>query len=652
MGKKRARVITGILLALLIATIGLKVANDESLKITESINITTESHNAGFEYVDALELLVIANYNNQVIGYKGEKEAWRVQLDGVASGFAFDSMNNHMYVGSEDGNVYRVDMTKGVIDQTMAIGYRVYSIDIDENNEVLLISAGSSMIKHKLYLMDLEGGQIWKDEVGIRSKSAVFDPDLNRILVGNSRGEILIYDYAGQRTGKAKLDYKVEKLKIDDDIITILTTDEVVVKLDQELNVMNEIEVDGTELSEATTLSTQGEGLTAVGDDSGKLVFIDHQNREIYAVDLGSRIMMVKSYLDQTLIVSLEGNIMQIDNERLLNVSRNTALKGWTDLALQIILFAFVMSLFFSIQRLQAFVTGLAKVLFKHRTAYLMLLPTFVLVTLFAYTPIFTAVTRAFTDWNMFTDEINFNGLDNFAKMLDEGYFLAGIKNLGIMIAFNLLKFLTMPFLAAELVYHLRSSRGKYMSRLLFVVPMIVPMVVTSLMWQNIYDPNIGLLNQLLEVAGLEHLQQVWLGNEKTALGAIIFMGFPFIDAFAFLVYYGGLLAIPGELFEAAKIDGSNGFWNLLYIHIPMISPQFKIIIMLQFISTIQNFAPILILTSGGPGTSTYVPGLELYFNATVFGNYGYACALGLVMFIAIAFVTYLNSKIKTTIED
>jgi len=127
-------------------------------------------------------------------------------------------------------------------------------------------------------------------------------------------------------------------------------------------------------------------------------------------------------------------------------------------------------------------------------------------------------------------------------------------------------------------------------------------------------------------------------------------MGFPFINAFAFLVYYGGLNDIPSSLFEAARADGSNGWWNFTRIHLPLITPQIKMLIVLTFIGSVQDFSSVFILTGGGPGVSTYVPGLELYYNATRFRQYGYACALGLVMFIAILCGTIINMKMKANI--
>ena len=95
-------------------------------------------------------------------------------------------------------------------------------------------------------------------------------------------------------------------------------------------------------------------------------------------------------------------------------------------------------------------------------------------------------------------------------------------------------------------------------------------------------------------------------------------------------------------------MDGSNPVWNFFNIHLPLISPQLKMLIITTFIGAVQDYGGVLLLTSGGPGYTTYVPGLELYFAATKFGQYGYACAMGLVMFVVILIGSLLNLRIKT----
>jgi ABC-type sugar transport system permease subunit len=270
---------------------------------------------------------------------------------------------------------------------------------------------------------------------------------------------------------------------------------------------------------------------------------------------------------------------------------------------------------------------------------------------MFNYSSVFLAMTRAFTNWskdNTTWATMRFVGLDNFRLMLSEGYFLTGLHNMFLFLAAGFIKTLTVPLLAAWLVYSMKFNRQKTLFRFLFVLPMVVPSVVGALMWKQIYDPSIGLINQLLARAGLEAWQQVWLGDEKWAIWAIIFVGFPFVSPLAFLVYYGGLMDIDPAILESARMDGAGRGKIFRRIQLPILTAQIKILLILTFIGTVQDFSGVLLLTAGGPGTSTYVPGLELYFNTTRFGRFGYACALGLVLFVFTMIGTLINMRMKT----
>jgi ABC-type sugar transport system permease subunit len=186
----------------------------------------------------------------------------------------------------------------------------------------------------------------------------------------------------------------------------------------------------------------------------------------------------------------------------------------------------------------------------------------------------------------------------------------------------------------------------------MFVLPLIVPGVVGILLWVNIYDPNIGLANQTLRSLGLEGLTRVWLGDAETALWAIVFMGFPWISAFALLIFYGGLISIPGELFDAAKVDGASGLRTFWSIHVPLLLGQIRLLLILGFIGGVQEFSAVYLTTGGGPGSATYLPALELYYQAVRFNNFGMASAIGSVLFLIIMAGTIINLRyVRSSVE-
>jgi ABC-type sugar transport system permease subunit len=174
---------------------------------------------------------------------------------------------------------------------------------------------------------------------------------------------------------------------------------------------------------------------------------------------------------------------------------------------------------------------------------------------------------------------------------------------------------------------------------------MVVPGVVLTLIWGFFYDTNLGLLNQLLEALGLGRWRQAWLGDAGLSLYALMFMGFPWVGGFPLLIYYAGLQSIPTDVFDSARIDGAAGLSRFRHIDLPLLMGQVKLLLVLGFIGGLQGFQTQLLLTNGGPAYTTMVPGLHMYQNAITFDRMGYACAMGVVLFLVILGITYLNLK-------
>ena len=426
-----------------------------------------------------------------------------------------------------------------------------------------------------------------------------------------------------------------------------------VFRFDSELNKIFSVQMVG----EGRAIGTSSDGRwIGVGTREGDTYILDADGNQHFSNRSDANISQIYFGTERCYVVTRSQDLYEFSVARLDNIGVQSRLKSasvWMIALSAIAVFASAVVAFPSSRKVgkKFFVS-----MYRHRTAYLMLAPSIVLILIFNYYNVFQAFYYAFTDWSLSTRtmrEVNFVGFDNFVKMINEGYFLLGVKNLAVLMIANFVKLLTVPVLLAELVFAMRtldgkSSKRRYWFRLLLVVPMVVPGVVSTLMWKNIFDPNIGALNSFLDVIGKSEWKHSWLGDPKTALGSIIAMGFPWVNSFAFLVFYGGLINIPEDLFEAAKVDGSNPFWNFFHIHLPLISPQIKMLVITTFISSVQDYGGIYLLTAGGPGTATYVPGLELYYAATKFGQYGYACAMGLVMFVVILIGSMLNLRMRT----
>jgi len=272
----------------------------------------------------------------------------------------------------------------------------------------------------------------------------------------------------------------------------------------------------------------------------------------------------------------------------------------------------------------------------------LMLAPTLVLLALFNYYPAVLGLSRAFTRWET-GEEPQWIGLGNFVAMWHDEFLRLSLRNLLILLVANVLKTLTMPLLVAELLMSLRSPRWQYVMRTAFILPMVVPGMVTMLLWSFIYDGTVGLLNQILETLGMGGLTRSWLGDSGTALWAIIGIGFPWAGGLALLIYLAGLNAISGDVWDSCQVDGVGGLKRVWYVDLPLLLPQVRLLVILTLIGVLQDFGSILVLTGGGPGLATHVPALHMYFQAFRFGHMGYAAAIGLTLFVAIFTLSLLN---------
>jgi ABC-type sugar transport system permease subunit len=277
----------------------------------------------------------------------------------------------------------------------------------------------------------------------------------------------------------------------------------------------------------------------------------------------------------------------------------------------------------------------------RYLSAYLMILPTFIFIGYFSYYPAYRALTGGFTRWDGF-NEPTWIGLDNFRRAMDDFILETAIRNNLVFAFFDILFAIVPAFVVAALIFHLARDRAKYLFRSIFVVPIIVPGIVTILLWRYYYEGD-GLINTILEMVGLEHLTRFWIGSPDTALYALALMGFPWISAFNMLIFYAGLQNISTEVMEAAELDGASGWRRLFTIEIPLVMSQFKLLLILAIINAGQNIVTPLVMTRGGPGYSTYTVSFYMYEIAVSYGDFGYSMAIALMLFVVILILTAIG---------
>ena len=283
------------------------------------------------------------------------------------------------------------------------------------------------------------------------------------------------------------------------------------------------------------------------------------------------------------------------------------------------------------------------------RGVYAFLVPSFLLLLAFDYLPFVLAIWRSLYDWNGLTIA-NYIGLQNYQEILADRYFWTSVRVVLIILAFNLTLPLLGPILVAEAIFNLVSRRSQYFWRTLLIVPAVVPMLVHLLLWRFIYNPVNGPANLLLKSLGLP--PQTWLADANLALPAYLAIGFPWAGGVWMLIYLAGLINISQEVVDASVIDGASRFRRILHIDLPLIMGQLKLSVILTCIGTLQQFVGIFVLTAGGPNFATYVPGMYLYDSGFGRGRMGFASAIGVIIFVAVLALTYVNQRyMKSSVE-
>jgi len=278
-------------------------------------------------------------------------------------------------------------------------------------------------------------------------------------------------------------------------------------------------------------------------------------------------------------------------------------------------------------------------------TCYGIILPTMVMLLTFVYLPVVWAFSKSFYAFEI-GGASRFVGLGNYSEyLLEDPTFFPSLANMLLLTLFAVVVRLTVPLIVAKLIHSLPRERWRYVYRLVFLVPIVVPGVAVQLIWAGLIYSDSGLVNEFLRWLDLSHWTHGWLSDPRTALVCVAMVGFPFVGAFEVLIYYAGLSAIPQSVHEAAAIEGATGMRKFLQVDVPLVLSQLKLIAILTVIGSVQGFQSLIILTRGGPGFKTTVPGLWMYYNAFSFQRMGYACSIGVLLFLLILTLTILNLK-------
>lgn len=277
----------------------------------------------------------------------------------------------------------------------------------------------------------------------------------------------------------------------------------------------------------------------------------------------------------------------------------------------------------------------------------LYLFPAFLIYLLFTFIPIIETFRASFFDWNGFSESRTFIGFGNYIKLFSDPLFLKAISNNLVFILF----YSILPILIGLLLSALLSGQpipGFSFFRTLYFLPQVISMVVVGVVWRWMFNPVSGPINQFLSLVGLDQLRQAWLGSFQYALPAVGSIGTWVQYGFCMVLFLAGIQRIPIEYYEAASLDGANGFKQFVYITVPGLKSEIGVAMITTMIAALRVFDLIYSTTRGGPGDSTLVTGFLIYRSAILNNRIGYGAAIAMVLTIIILALSFLIRRMMS----
>ncbi|MFJ3582100.1 carbohydrate ABC transporter permease [Streptomyces sp. NPDC090127] len=267
----------------------------------------------------------------------------------------------------------------------------------------------------------------------------------------------------------------------------------------------------------------------------------------------------------------------------------------------------------------------------ENLTAYAFLGAGLICFVLFSWYPIVRGLLLGFQEVT-FSQPATWVGWENYQRLFDDPLFATAWRNTGYFTLLALAFGFAAPFVTAVILNEFRHARG-YL-RMTVYLPVMLPPIVTMLLWRWFYDPGPGLFNSVLEILHLP--AQQWLESENLAMVSLVLVSTWANMGTTTLIYLAALGSIPGELYEAAELDGASIRQRLWHVTIPQMRIILLITLLLQVIGTMQVFVEPFVLTGGGPNDATVTVLLLLYRYAFVYNDFGMASAMSTVLFIVL----------------
>lgn len=279
------------------------------------------------------------------------------------------------------------------------------------------------------------------------------------------------------------------------------------------------------------------------------------------------------------------------------------------------------------------------------RTIAVFVLPCLLLYVCLVFAPILVSFYTGLLQWDGITTTKTFAGLANFKEMFfHDPVFWPSVKR---TLLYAVASMVEIPFCLLMAILLNRYVRKGNTLVSIYFTPVILSVVIIGQLWKTIYDPVSmgGMLNGVLISLGLDSWTHNWITEPKIAMFALYAVSLWQYFGYHLLIQYTGVQNIPDELYEAAMIDGADGFKADRYITFPLIIPIFKISIVLAFIGSLQAFDLVMVMTAGGPAHATDVISTHMYNSSFLSFKYGYGSAIAsFLVILCLVFTASINT--------
>jgi len=275
-----------------------------------------------------------------------------------------------------------------------------------------------------------------------------------------------------------------------------------------------------------------------------------------------------------------------------------------------------------------------------------MVAPIYVLFAVFLIVPTIAGFYYALTDFSA-RRERTFVWFDNFGTIFQDRTFWIAMRNTVYIVVAVVPSSLVVSLAIAAVVTR-RSATLRSFVRGSFYLPVTLSAVTLSLTWSYIFHPTVGVANYLLSLLGIEPV--TWLGDARFALLSIIIILFTTHLGVPVVLYSAALGGVPETYYEAARLDGASSLQQFVHVSVPMIRPTTLYLLVTSTIGTFQVFVYVRLLTGGGPGNATQTLAYYLYERAFVYGDFGLASAVGVVLFAVVLLIA--AAQLRLTRSD